>query len=184
MSQKPQLIAACVIHGLRPDAGQDGVTAIDKRPVDGPVLVRTLGLYGDVQVSRKHHGGVDKALYAYAQDDADFWSGELGRELAAGWFGENLRVGSLDISGARIGERWRIGPRVVVEVTMPRTPCATFARWVGGADERGWVKRFAAEGRPGAYLRVVTPGTIEAGDAIEVLGAPEGAPTITEVFST
>ena len=183
MQQSPRLLAACVVHGLHPDAGSEGVTAIDKRPVDGPVRVRTLGLYGDVQVSRKHHGGADKALYAYAQEDADYWQKELGRELAAGWFGENLRVDGVDVSGARIGERWRIGGHVVVEVTMPRSPCATFARWVGGADERGWVKRFAAERRLGAYLRVVTPGAIEASDPIEVLPAPHGAPTITEVFA-
>src|SRR5450830_1747266 len=174
MLETSRLIATCVVHSLRPDTGQQGVTAIDKRPVDGPVRVRELGLYGDVQASRAHHGGVDKALYAYAQEDAEFWAGELGRELAAGWFGENLRVGGLDVSAARVGERWRIGSKVVVEVTMPRSPCATFARWVGGADERGWVKRFAAERRLGAYLRVVTTGTIEAGDAIEVEAAPAG----------
>lgn len=179
----PRLIAACVVHALRADAGSEGVTAIDKRPVDGPVRVRTLGLYGDVQVSRKHHGGADKALYAYSQDDADFWAQQLGRELSAGWFGENLRVDGVDVSASRIGERWRIGSTVVVEVTMPRSPCATFARWVGGADERGWVKRFADERRLGAYLRVVKTGVIEAGDAIEVVSAPAGAPTITEVFA-
>ncbi|TXN30656.1 MOSC domain-containing protein [Lacisediminihabitans profunda] len=180
----PRLIAACVVHALLADAGSVGVTAIDKRPVGGPVRVRTLGLYGDVQASRKHHGGADKALYAYAQDDADFWAEELGRPLPAGWFGENLRVEGIDVSAARIGERWRIGSTVVVEVTMPRSPCATFARWVGGPDEPGWVKRFAAERRLGAYLRVVTPGVIEAGDAIEVLAGPAGAPTITEVFAS
>jgi MOSC domain-containing protein YiiM len=178
----PRLVAACVVHALLADAGSVGVTAIDKRPVDGPVRVRTLGLYGDVQASRKHHGGADKALYAYSQVDADFWAEQLARDLPAGWFGENLRVDGVDLSAARIGERWRIGSTVVVEVTAPRSPCATFARWVGGADERGWVRRFAAERRLGAYLRVVTPGAIEAGDAIEIVSSPTGAPTIIEVF--
>ena len=176
------LIAACVVSALRPDAGTVGITAIDKRPAIGAVKVGRLGLYADVQADRKNHGGADKAIYAYAQEDADFWSAELGRDLPPGWFGENLRVSGLDVTNARVGERWRIGSSVELVVTMPRSPCATFARWVGGADQRGWVKRFGAEGRLGAYLRVIRTGAVCAGDEIELLSAPADAPTILEVF--
>ncbi|MDQ2689639.1 MAG: MOSC domain-containing protein [Chloroflexota bacterium] len=178
----PELLAVCVVRGLRPDAGNIGITAIDKGPVDGPVRVREYGAHADVQADRKHHGGPDKALYAYAQEDAEFWERELGRALPAGWFGENLRVAGLDVNAARVGERWRIGERVEVEVTMPRTPCQTFARWVGGEHERGWVKRFSRERRLGPYLRVVSTGRIQAGDRIEVIHRPEGAPTILDVY--
>jgi MOSC domain-containing protein YiiM len=178
----PRLLAVCVVHQLRPDAGAVGTTAIDKRPVEGAVKVKRLGLYADVQADRQHHGGDDKALYAYGQDDADFWADELGRELPPGWFGENLRLEGIDVSGAAVGERWRIGGTVEVEVTMPRTPCATFARWVGGADERGWVRRFAAAGRPGAYLRVVRTGSIAAGDPVTVLERPD-APSVAAVLA-
>jgi len=177
------LVAACVVHALLPNEGSVGVTAIDKRPVDGPVRVHTLGLHADVQASRKHHGGPEQALYAYAQEDANFWQSELDRDLPSGWFGENLRVEGIDVSGARIGEQWRIGDTVVVEVTSPRRPCITFARWVGGSDERGWVKRFTLAARPGAYFKVVKRGAIDAGDAIEILSVPVGARTIGEVFS-
>ncbi|PPF78902.1 MOSC domain-containing protein [Subtercola sp. Z020] len=177
------VVAVCVVHALRPDDGSIGTTAIDKRPVDGPVRVRPYGLHADVQADRKHHGGLDQAIYVYAQADATFWEGSLGRDLPPGWFGENLRVDDIDVSGAPIGSQWQIGASVVVEVTSPRTPCQTFARWVGGPDERGWVKRFAAAGRPGAYLRVVKPGTIAAGDPIVVLSSPPNAPTIAEVFA-
>ncbi len=178
----PTLLAACVVAGLRPDAGTVGVTAIDKRAVETPVKVGRYGLYADVQADRRNHGGEDKALYAYAQEDADYWSAQLGRELPPGWFGENLRVSGLEVSRARVGERWRIGGEVEVEVTLPRSPCATFARWVGGADERGWVKRFAAAGRLGAYLRVVHFGHVRAGDSVEILSAPVGAPTVLDLF--
>ncbi|WP_309134964.1 MOSC domain-containing protein [Cellulomonas sp.] len=178
----PTLLAVCAVHALRPDAGSQGVTAIDKRAVDGPVKVGPYGLRGDVQANRKHHGGLEQAVYAYGQDDADFWAGELGRELHPGWFGENLRVAGLDPNAARVGERWHVGERVVLEVTGPRTPCATFARWVGGADERGWVKRFGAEGRLGAYLRVVRGGEVRAGDAIVVDPAPQDAPTVLDRY--
>ncbi|MFV0373086.1 MOSC domain-containing protein [Microbacterium sp.] len=176
------LLAVCAVVRLRPDAGSVGVTAIDKRAVDGDVRIGRYGVYADVQADRKHHGGPDKAVYAYAQEDADFWARELDRELRPGVFGENLRTTGMDVNAARVGERWRIGRRVELEVTMPRTPCQTFARWIGGEHERGWVKRFAAARRLGPYLRVVTPGTVRAGDEIVVVDRPADAPTILDVF--
>ena len=179
---RAEVLAVCVVAGLHADPGKVGVTAIDKRPVDGPVKAGPLGLYADVQADRKHHGGPDKAIYVYAQEDADFWSAELGRNLPPGWFGENLRVTGIDVNAAVIGERWRIGDTVEVEVTSPRTPCQTFARWVGGQDEPGWVKRFAAAGRLGPYLKVLQTGEVRAGDRVAVIHRPDGAPTILESF--
>ncbi len=160
-----------------------GVTAIDKRPVDGTVKIGPFGVFADVQADRRHHGGLDKAIYAYAEEDAQYWARELGRDLPPGFFGENLRVDGMDVNAARIGEVWQIGETVRLEVTMPRTPCQTFARWVGGADQRGWVKRFSQERRLGPYLRVLKSGKVAAGDEIVVLSRPEGAPTILEVYS-
>jgi MOSC domain-containing protein YiiM len=132
-----RVLDVCVVDQLLPDAGNVGVTAIDKRPVAGPVKAGPYGLYADVQADRKHHGGLDKAIYVYTDDDARYWAAQLGRDLPAGWFGENLRVRGIDASGARIGERWRIGETLEVQVTRPRIPCQTFARWVGGDEERG-----------------------------------------------
>jgi MOSC domain-containing protein YiiM len=178
----PRLLAACVVHALRADSGFVGTTAIDKRPVRGAVRVGRYGLRADVQASRKHHGGLEKAVYAYAQEDAAYWESELGRELPAGWFGENLRVEGIDVNASRVGERWLIGDTLQLEVTMPRTPCATFARWVGGTEEHGWVRRFGEERRLGPYFRVVRVGSIRAGDEIEVIAAPADAPTILDVY--
>lgn len=186
MSENGVLLAVCVVRALRPDAGALGVTAIDKTAIDGPVRLGRYGAYADVQANRKHHGGPDKALYAYAQEDAEFWAAELGAPLPPGWFGENLRVDGLDVNRARIGERWRIGETAVVEVTMPRTPCQTFARWVGTVDraaERGWVRRFSAERRLGLYLRVVRNGSVRAGDPITVIPAPPDAPGLLDDYS-
>ena len=176
------IIAVCVVRALRPDPGPVGVTAIDKQAVTGPVRVGPYGLRADVQADRKHHGGLDQAVYAYGQDDADHWARELGRDLPPGWFGENLRVTGLDPNQARIGEQWRVGEDVVLEVTAPRTPCATFARWVGGDDERGWVRRFQEEGRVGAYLRVVHRGSVRAGDPVVVVRTAPAAPTVRDVL--
>jgi MOSC domain-containing protein YiiM len=153
-------------------------TGIDKRPVAGRVAVHELGLEGDVQVNRKYHGGEGQAVYAYAQEDADFWIAELGRELPPGRFGENLRTSGLDLSGALLGEQWRIGT-ALFEVTAPRIPCANFARFW---DEPQLVKRFTAQGATGAYLRVLETGEIGAGDAVEVVHRPDHAVTTGRTF--
>lgn len=174
------VLAVCRVHQLLSDPGSVGVTAIDKRPVAGPVKVHRLGLHGDVQASRVHHGGEDQALYAYAQDDADYWAAELGRELPPGIFGENLRVAGISATDAVIGERWKIGLDVEVEVTSPRTPCATFQRRM---HEPHWVKRFGDAGRVGTYLRVVRVGSIQAGDHIHRIFLPSHGVTIGKWFS-
>ncbi|MER8221994.1 MOSC domain-containing protein [Streptomyces sp. NPDC094143] len=165
----------------------EGVTGIDKRPVTGPVRVAApgpkgvggSGLAGDAVCKLEHHGGDDQAVYAMAREDLDEWERELGRTLADGAFGENLTTAGLDVCGARIGERWRIGPEVVLEVTCGRIPCRTFQGHLG---EKGWVKRFTRRGAPGAYLRVIEPGEIRAGDAIEVVHRPGHDVTVALQF--
>ncbi len=104
-------------------------------------------------------------------------------EVPDGQFGENLTTQGLDVNGAEIGERWRIGDEVVVEVTMFRTPCHTFKAWMArsGYDDRAWLRRFAEDSRPGAYLRVVVPGVLQAGDPVAVV-RPGTGPTVTDAF--
>jgi MOSC domain-containing protein YiiM len=157
--------------------GRPGRSAIDKRPAKGPVEVGPLGLDGDTVADKVNHGGLEQAVYAYAREDLDFWTEQLGRELRNGIFGENVTTAGIDVSAALIGETWRVGS-VVLQVTGPRIPCETFKSWLD--DEPRWVKRFAAEGRPGAYLRVLTPGPIAAGDELEVLSQPAVAVTVAE----
>lgn len=160
-------------------------TGIDKRAYDGPVEVRDpgpkrsglgSGIPGDYIGDARHHGGSDQALYAVAREDLDVWSDRLGRPLPNGFFGENLTLTRLDPNEARLGERWRIGAEVEVVVTSPRVPCSTFRGWVG---ERGWLKTFVAEARPGAYLRIVTPGVIRAGDEVTVVHRPAHDVTVS-----
>ncbi|MFP5310868.1 MAG: MOSC domain-containing protein [Actinomycetes bacterium] len=178
--QPGSVLAVCRVHQLIGDQGSVGVTAIDKRPADGPVKVHKLGLRGDIQANRAHHGGLDQAVYAYSQADADFWAGSLGRELPPGIFGENLRVSGIEATHAVIGERWKVGAGVELEVTSPRTPCATFQRRM---KEPQWVKRFAEEGRVGAYLRVIRTGSLQAGDTIERTFVPRHGITIGRWFT-
>lgn len=163
------------------------LTGIDKRPVDGPVRVAApgpkgigaSGVAGDAVCHTRHHGGDHQAVYAFAREDLDDWERELGRTLASSAFGENLTTEGLDVSGAKIGERWRIGSEVVLEVTCGRIPCTTFQGHLG---EKGWVRRFTRKGAPGAYLRVIEPGEIRAGDPIEIVHRPDHEVTVSFQF--
>ncbi|MBM7808135.1 MOSC domain-containing protein YiiM [Geodermatophilus bullaregiensis] len=175
-----RLLAVCVsgsgllpLPGRRPDR-----SGIDKKPVPGRVAVAELGLDGDVQVNRKHHGGEGQAVYAYAQEDADWWQRELGRELPPGRFGENLRTAGLDLTGAVLGERWRVGT-ALFEVTACRIPCANLERFWGVPQ---LMKRFTAHGATGAYLRVLETGDVGAGDAVEVVERPTHGVTTGRLF--
>jgi MOSC domain-containing protein YiiM len=163
------------------------LTGIDKRPAEGPVMVTRprakgtgmVGLAGDRVYDVRNHGGPDQAVYAYAREDLDYWADRLGRPLPNGMFGENLTTEGADANGALIGERWRIGPDVILEASCPRIPCGTFQGWLALA---GWIKRFTLAARPGAYLRVVEPGEIRAGDPIEIVHRPDHDVTIALSF--
>jgi MOSC domain-containing protein YiiM len=145
-----------------PTPHDTGRTGIGKHPVAWPVPVcdpgpkrrghpRPNGLAGDIVCTTEHHGGTDQAVYAYAREDLDWWERELGYELPAGRFGENLTTQGLDLTSTLVGE--------------PK-----------------WVKRFAARGATGTYLRVVVPGEIKAGDRIEVIRRPRHTVTIGRSF--
>ncbi|WP_051473397.1 MOSC domain-containing protein [Saccharomonospora piscinae] len=163
------------------------VTGIDKRPVDGPVRVTPAGppgvggsgVSGDTVCDLRFHGGDDRAVYAFARQDLDDWQRELNRVLSNGSFGENVTVLGMDLRHALVGERWRVGPDVVLEVTGGRIPCRTFADWL---DEKGWVRRFARAASPGAMLRVIEAGDISAGDRIAVVHRPDHVVTVSRLF--
>ena len=148
--------------------GRPLMSAIFKAPVAGRVAAGPEGLDGDEQADLRVHGGPDKAVYAYAEEDTAWWEAELGRPLGPGAFGENLTVAGLDVTGAVIGERWRVGT-TELEVCQPRQPCSKLGIRFG--DPR-MVKRFAQVARPGAYLRVIVPGELGAGDPVEVVSRP------------
>jgi MOSC domain-containing protein YiiM len=158
-------------------AGRVKYSAIVKTPVSGRVAVRGVNVEGDDQADRRVHGGPDKAVYAYASEDTAWWEAELERELGRGAFGENLTVAGVDVSGAVIGERWRIGT-VELEVCQPRLPCFKLGLRF---DDPKMLKRFTQAERPGAYLRIAREGELGAGDAVEVADRPAHGVTIALV---
>ena len=171
-------------------------TGIDKQPVTfaevaapgARTLTRGLGpkrrrgLASDYIGDGKHHGGDVQAVYAYAREDLDRLGAQVGRSFASGGFGENLTTLGLDVTGALIGERWRVGAgadAVELAVTCPRIPCNTFRAWIA---ERGWLKTFTRAALPGAYLSVITPGVVRQGDPIEVTFRPDHEVSIGVLF--
>lgn len=154
-------------------------TAIWKEPVGGRVAVRGVNLVGDDQADRRVHGGPDKAVYAYATEDYAWWAAQ-GDEVGPGTFGENLTTEGLDLGGAVLGERWRVGT-AILEVAQPREPCFKLGIRMGNA---AFKDRFAAAGRPGAYLRIVEDGDIGAGDTVELVERPDHGRTVIDLFHT
>lgn len=168
------------------DYARAGATGIGKRPVDGPLQVSPTGakgtagsgVAGDSIGDWTVHGGEYQAVYGYAREDLDWWQSELDVPLSNGQFGENLTTQGIDHTTALVGEHWRIGS-ALLEVTGPRIPCRTFAEFLG---QRGWVKRFTQQARPGAYFRVLEEGLIGPGDEISVVHRPGHDVTVELCF--
>ncbi len=158
--------------------GRPAKSAIWKSPLAGRVRARGVNLKGDDQADRKAHGGPDKAVYAYAVEDARWWEQELGRSLQYGEFGENLTTEAIAVNDALVGERWQIGT-VVLEVSEPRVPC-----WRLGVrmNDQMFVRRFTDALRPGSYLRIIGEGDLSAGDEIGVIYRPDHNLTIRDMF--
>ena len=162
--------AVCVVHRIM--EGYYHPTAIDKRPVEGPVRIDELGPEGDEHVDRSH-GGVDGAVYVYAAEDAAYFARSLARDIPPGYFGDNVRSRGLDVTSSRIGERWWLGEPgtgVLLEVRKPRTPCLNFSMRMGIED---FHIGFNGTGRVGAMCRVLRPGVVRAGDPITIDHEPE-----------
>lgn len=141
-----------------------GSTGIFKEPVTGSVRVGSLGLESDAVCNKRHHGGPDQAVYLYREEDYDWWSEQLGREVAAGSFGDNLTLRGLPEPHLVIGSRLRL-PDLLLEVSAPRIPCSTLAQRM---EDATFVKAFTAAERPGIYCRVIEPGSVRQGDAFSL----------------
>ena len=174
-----KVLSLNVVHAVIPDVGGSvGITSIDKRSVSDSRPVTTAGVAGDQRSDIPSHGMPEQAVYAYAREDYEWWEVELDKEIPAGKFGENLTTVGIDVTNAVIGQTWRIGS-TLLQVTGPRIPCGTFARFM---EEDKWVKRFMDEGMPGTYFQVLEAGEISAGDEIKIESTPEHGVTVSDVY--
>jgi MOSC domain-containing protein YiiM len=158
--------------------GSEGRTGIDKRPITGEVKFEDNGVAGDLVIDRKAHGGFDKAVYAYAIEDALWWQQQVERKINPGAFGENLTTEGIDLNTCLIGERWQVGT-TVLEISEPRIPCRVFA---GFWQRPTLIKDFTEAKRSGAYLRIIEEGAAKSGDEIKVIYRPKHEITILDIF--
>ena len=179
VSPRGRLLSVNVGRARRFDhGGQPAVSAIRKSPVEGRIAARGVNLDGDDQADRRVHGGPDQAVYAYATEDYRWWQRQLDRRLEPGLFGENLTTERIDVTGALVGERWKIGSTVLA-VTGPRVPCSKLAARM---EDSSFPRRFAKALRPGTYLRIVSEGELGAGDEIRIVERPDHGLTIGDMF--
>jgi MOSC domain-containing protein YiiM len=175
-----KLLAVC-IGEARPTPGRKSArTGIYKQPVGGAMMVDRQGILGDRIVNRKHHGGPDQAVYIECADDLAWWESELDMAVPPGTFGENLVISGIANSDIAVGDRFRIGD-VLLEITSARIPCATFALRM--ADPK-FVKCYTKAARPGAYARVLNPGTLSAGDPVHYTAYAGVRLTMPELLRT
>jgi MOSC domain-containing protein YiiM len=165
--------------------GRQVTTAIGKRPVEGRVAVRLLGLEGDEQADLTVHGGLSKAVYAYPATHYAFWQTVRAQARVAPWdeplphgaIGENLTIEGLDESRLWIGDRLVL-PGCVLAVSEPRYPCFKFNAAMGFAHAS---KLMSQSGYCGSYLGVIEPGDVGAGDEIRHVAGPREV-NIRELF--
>jgi ferredoxin-NADP reductase/MOSC domain-containing protein YiiM len=143
--------------------GKTVYTGVWKRPVPGPAMVRRLNVDGDGQGDLNGHGGEQRAVLAYQIRSYEHWQRYFGREdLSYGAFGENLTIDGLPDDQVCIGDRYRIG-EAEFEVTQPRVTCYRVGLRLGEPELPALL---VSHHRPGFYMRVITEGHIQAGDAI------------------
>jgi MOSC domain-containing protein YiiM len=158
--------------------GELVTTGIFKKPVQGSVRLRKLNLEGDKQADLKVHGGVDKAVYAYAGEHYDYWRQELpDMSLPWGMFGENFTTEGMFEESVNIGDQFKVGTANLI-ATQPRMPCYKLGVKFGSMD---MIKRFLASGLTGVYFKVMKEGELEQGDEIKLIKKDENSVTVKDI---
>ena len=153
------------------------ITGINKRPTTDAVWISENAVGDDAICDMEHHGGPDQAVYVYSEDDYRWWTEQLGREIKAGTFGENLIIAGLPTE-LYVGDRLLIGD-VVLEATSPRIPCATL---VAKMQDPGFALEFRRAERPGTYFRVMNEGEVTVGDSVVLIDNPGRQVSVIELF--
>lgn len=165
----PPLVHPQVLVGPIAPLGLRGhVSAIAKTVAPGPWRIGPLGLEGDTQAERKHHGGPEKALHHYPLDHYAAWRAELGDMPilgAPGAFGENLSTEGWTEENVCIADIVRFGG-ALLQVSQGRQPCFKLSLRF---EQRDMARRVQESGRTGWYYRVLEPGLAQREDQLELV---------------
>lgn len=125
-------------------------------PVDAVELVEQKGIVGDLHFDATGASRRQVLLLDVNSISEEGWH--------AGTLREQLAVDFPALQSLEPGTLLKVGS-AVVEITMDCTPCATMAGYVG-EESKSFVERMM--GRRGMLARVVSSGTVRAGDSVEV----------------
>jgi MOSC domain-containing protein YiiM len=158
--------------------GKKTISAIYKKPVQGPVFARRFNLDGDWQGDPSVHGGEDAAVYAYPSEHYGYWKEIFPKmEMPWGTFGENFTTEGLLEDGVHVGDQFAVGT-AKFQITKPRFPCFKLGMRFG---TQRMVKLFLDSERSGFYLRVLLEGQVKAGDEIRPTGSDQNSGTIASI---
>ena len=153
-------------------------SGIYKTPITGPVEITPLGIEADAICDRRHHGGLDQALYIYRIEDYRWWAEEHAMAVDAGWFGDNLTLEGIPDGEPAIGDVFRIND-VVLQVTAPRTPCAKLGLRM---EDPRFPRKFQLVERPGFYCRVLATGMLRSEASVVFKAFDDTRVSVLEVF--
>ena len=153
-------------------------TGIFKKPVNHSIFLGEENVKNDAVIDRKHHGGIDQAVYAYSENHYAYWK-ELYPNLAwnFGMFGENLTVSNLEETKIQVGNTYKLG-QTILEVTKSRTPCMKLGLVFG---TQKILKQFWNSTKSGIYFKVLQTGNVTVNDELILIAQSKNSPTIAEV---
>ena len=156
-------------------------TGVFKFPVNYPIFLGPENVENDAVVDRKHHGGIEKAVYGYSQNHYVYWK-ELYPNLDwnYGMLGENLTISNLEETEIHIGDIYKLG-EALIEVTKPREPCYKLGIRFGTQEI---VKQFWNSTKSGVYFKVLQTGNVKVGDELLVVMQLKNSQTIAEVYES
>ncbi len=156
-------------------------TGIFKFPVNQPIFLGIEDVEKDAVIDRKHHGGIEKAVYGYSQNHYAFWK-ELYPNLDwnYGMLGENLTISNLEETQVLVGNTYKLG-EALLKVTKPRTPCYKLGIRFGTQEI---LKQFWDSTKSGIYFKVLQTGNVAVGDELILINKSEHSKTIAEVYET
>jgi MOSC domain-containing protein YiiM len=167
--------------GLRPLPPEGQLTGMFKVPVEGRCTLGPTGLAGDRQADPRYHGGPQKALHHYPAEHYERLAAlrpALAGLLTPGVLGENISTHGWTEHEVCIGDIIRLGT-ARIQVSEPRSPCWKIDARCG---DDGLSRLIAAEGLTGWYYRVLTPGSVAAGDALELEARPSPGLTLARLW--
>jgi MOSC domain-containing protein YiiM len=126
--------------------------------------VTVVGVEGDAHRDREHHGGPDRAVCLFSQEQIDALRAE-GHAIVPGALGENITVAGIDWRAVTPGARLLLGRNVVLEVTRYTSPCVN----IRTSFRHGDFSRVSEKRHPGwsrVYARVIEEGVVRSGDEV------------------